>query len=214
MKTMNPFLYHIRNIFLGIILTFSVIFSANGQCGFDIRGGLTQMWIEVIPMPNMADSASIAMFLDTNLDNVGGATSGGTRFNLFNNATQEEMLGVRSIVCPDATCDFNVEFDYMSSMGFTVIQTNPELSDALINQLINQFGADEFTNQFSGGHTYIGWDYIFTPEQEMEAETIICPAAAPIPTMGEWGFLVLGLLIAVVAIIAIRQRKVIFAFFF
>ena len=211
---MSLMYYRIKNIFFSFLLVISAYSYTSAQCGFEIIGGIFNDWIEVSPKPNMADSNSIVIFLGTNLTSVGGATSGGIRYNLMNLATQEEILGVRAIVCPDETCDFNVEFRNVIDPDRTILTTNPELPDAIFNQLTPLFGGAFVTEQFTGGFTSIEWLGTLTPQEEAQVLAIICPGLAPIPTMGEWGFLVLGLLIAVVAIIAIRQRKAIFAFFF
>ena len=61
--------------------------------------------------------------------------------------------------------------------------------------------------------SYQSLPFIFALHKAM-VTAILCAAGEPIPTMNQWGILILGISLLIIGYVAIRQRKHIVAFFF
>ena len=204
-----------------LVLTLSVssIFSLQSQCGFEIYGGIGDSEIEISPLPSSADSLAIVNFLGGNYESTDdGFSFGDITFYLLSGATFEEIQGVRAILCPADMCGFNVNFTPGGTCGGGMgisVEINPEPTPEVYQSILDLYPGNVTTeNSWSSGIAYIEWDFILTAQQQAMVTAIICATGEPIPTMNQWGILILGISLLIIGYVAIRQRKHIVAFFF
>ncbi len=186
-------------------------------------------WTYTCTQENVTDA-----FINTAVVSAEGCTSG----TMVNDMDDSEVIVDQPSVSMDKNDGDNgddtqqVEVD--GTATFTITVTNNGMEDLCNVSVVDPDGAScEMTYTDNGGVLAIGdtWTYTCTvenvlmsfvnaatvnaegctsgtPVDDTDVSPVIVPSPPSIPTVGQWGLIILGLMMSIVAIIGIRQRAI------